>query len=56
MGKKRRPKWATKVARAMEKACPLNCSHKYKGVIRDAKTGEIEHIYDCKNACRIRRK
>jgi len=55
MSKKRRPKWSTNVAKAMEKPCIPNCPLKYKGVEKDA-DGNIIRTFSCESHCPIKRR
>jgi len=58
VAKKGRPKWATNVARTMEKKelpCPPNCPSKSDGTERDA-DGNITRTFSCKDYCPVKRR
>jgi hypothetical protein len=58
MSKKKRPKWSTNVAKAMEKReipCPLNCPGYYRGTEKDA-DGNVTRTFSCESHCPLKRK
>ncbi len=58
MPKKRRPKWATNVAKAMEKKeipCPPGCNGRYSGTEKDV-DGNIIRTFSCRSHCRLKRR
>ncbi len=58
MAKKGKPKWATNVAKAMEKKeipCPPNCPGKYDGVEKDI-DGNVTRTFSCESHCPLKRR
>ena len=52
---KGRPKWATNVAKVMERTCPSICSRRYAGIEKDT-DGNVTRIFSCENHCDWKRR
>jgi len=54
---KKRPKWSKNVKQFMVKKCKYinNCTHHYKGIIKDTQ-GNILRTISCENNCPLKNK